>query len=225
MAAVPSCCYFCLEDGKDDDEKPVVRNCSCRGDSAGFAHLSCLIKNATHKSLQITSRATASTKFDATAFTEPWETCINCKQSFKGQLALDLGTALVSFAESTYYNTDEDSSRNPPSSGAATTTTKKCHPIGIKDKVTWDIIKVLTALRTKINIFHNNSNMSTSPNQKSFCLGKSIPAATGIFIKTQCEADTKKMLSLAEQLKRDLQMVKWVHMSKTSDEFQMYRLW
>jgi hypothetical protein len=222
MAAV---CYFCLEDGKDDDEKPVVRNCSCRGDSAGFAHLSCLIKNATHKSLQITSRTTASTKFDATAFTEPWETCINCKQSFKGQLALDLGTALVSFAESTYYTTDEDSSRTPPSSDARTTT-NKCHPIGIKDKVTWDIIKVLTALRTKINIFHNNSNMSTSPNQKSFCLGKSIPAAeaAGIIIKTQCEADTKKMLSLAEQLKRDLQMDKWVHMSKTSAEFQMYRL-
>jgi hypothetical protein len=54
-----------------------------------------------------------STKFDATAFTEPWETCINCKQSFKGQLALDMGTTLVVFAESTYYNVDDNSS-NPP---------------------------------------------------------------------------------------------------------------
>jgi len=112
MAAVPSCCYFCLDDGKDEDEKPVVRNCSCRGDSAGYAHLSCLIKNATHKSLQISR--TTSTKFDATAFTEPWETCINCKQSFKGQLALDMGTTLVVFTESTYYNVDDNSS-NPPS--------------------------------------------------------------------------------------------------------------
>jgi len=100
----------------------------------------------------------------------------------------------------------------------------KCHPIGIKDKVTWDIIKVLTALRAKINIFHNNSNMSTSPNQKSFCLGNAIPAATETFIKTQCEADTKMMLSLSEQLKKNLQMDKWVHMSKTSAEFRMYRL-
>lgn len=119
MAAVPSCCYFCLDDGKDEDEKPVVRNCSCRGDSAGYAHLSCLIKNATHKSLQISR--TTSTKFDATAFTEPWETCINCKQSFKGQLALDMGTTLVVFTESTYYNVDDNSS-NPPSSVSATTT-------------------------------------------------------------------------------------------------------
>ena len=36
-----------------------------------------------------------------------WETCINCKQSFKGQLALDMGTTLVVFAESTYYNVDD----------------------------------------------------------------------------------------------------------------------
>ena len=32
------------------------------------------------------------------------------------------------------------------------------------------------------------------------------------------------MLSLSEQLKKDLQMDKWVHMSKTSAEFRMYRL-
>lgn len=37
-------CYFCLEEGDDEEGKPPVRDCSCRGDSAGFAHFSCLYK-------------------------------------------------------------------------------------------------------------------------------------------------------------------------------------
>ena len=33
-------CYFCLGEEADEEGKPLVRDCSCRGDSAGFVHLS-----------------------------------------------------------------------------------------------------------------------------------------------------------------------------------------
>jgi hypothetical protein len=52
QSAIPNngaACYFCLEEGPDDEGKSLVRDCSCRGDSAGFAHLSCLTKYAEQK--------------------------------------------------------------------------------------------------------------------------------------------------------------------------------
>ena len=39
-------CYICLDEGPDEAGKPLVRDCSCRGDTAGFAHLSCIIEYA-----------------------------------------------------------------------------------------------------------------------------------------------------------------------------------
>jgi len=86
-------CYFCLGEGPDDEGKPLVRDCSCRGDSAGFAHLSCLTKYAEQK-----SRAAG----DRNSFSDPWEICTNCKQSFQNQLSIDLASAFVSFAEANY---------------------------------------------------------------------------------------------------------------------------
>ena len=38
-------CYMCLHGDNDDEGKPLVHDCSCRGD-AGFVYLSCLIKYA-----------------------------------------------------------------------------------------------------------------------------------------------------------------------------------
>jgi hypothetical protein len=35
--------HLSLDDGLDEVGKPLVRDCSCRGDTAGFAHLSCTI--------------------------------------------------------------------------------------------------------------------------------------------------------------------------------------
>jgi hypothetical protein len=43
-------CFICLGEGDDDEGGPLVRDCSCRGDSAGFAHLSCIIQYAEQKS-------------------------------------------------------------------------------------------------------------------------------------------------------------------------------
>jgi E3 ubiquitin-protein ligase DOA10 len=49
--AVPdgASCYICLDEGPDEEGKPLVRDCSCRGDTAGFAHLSCIIEYAKQK--------------------------------------------------------------------------------------------------------------------------------------------------------------------------------
>jgi hypothetical protein len=54
VATIPSgaACYFCLGEEADEEGMPLVRNCSCRGDSAGFAHLSCLEKYAEQKCKQ-----------------------------------------------------------------------------------------------------------------------------------------------------------------------------
>jgi len=97
MATVPggAACYFCLGEEADEEGKPLVRDCSCRGGSAGFVHTSCLVKYAEQKSK-------AAKDGDLPSFREPWEICINCKQPFVHQLQLDLASAFVSFAEATY---------------------------------------------------------------------------------------------------------------------------
>ena len=119
MAAIPddAACYFCLG---DEEGKPLVRDCSCRGNS-GFAHLSCLTNYAEQKSIGVREGDTA-------AFAEPWEICINCKQPFQCQLSIDLSSAFVSFAESSYG-----------------------HPGNSK----WDKLKVMESLRSKIKVMFN----------------------------------------------------------------------
>ena len=72
---------------------PLVRDCSCRGDSAGFAHLDCLIKYAEQKSKGASILG---------AFDEPWRVCNICTQLFQNQLSTDMASAFVSFAEATY---------------------------------------------------------------------------------------------------------------------------
>jgi hypothetical protein len=96
--AVPdgASCYFCLDDAPDEEGKPLVRDCSCRGDSAGFAHLSCIVNYAEQKS-KLAAEADFSVVFD-----EPWEYCPNCKQPYQRQLSLDISSAFISFAEATY---------------------------------------------------------------------------------------------------------------------------
>jgi hypothetical protein len=92
---IGAACYFCLGEEVVEKGKPLVRNCSCRGDSAGFAHLSCLTKYAEQKCKQ-------AVEGDMSAFSNPWQMCNNCKQPFQGQLAIDLASAFISFAEATY---------------------------------------------------------------------------------------------------------------------------
>jgi hypothetical protein len=80
-------CYFCLDNGLDDAGQPLMRDCSCQGDStAGFAHQSCIIQYAQQMR----------------DFAQPWQDCIKCKQSFQGNLSIDLSSAYIPFTEVNY---------------------------------------------------------------------------------------------------------------------------
>ena len=85
----------------DDDGKPLVRDCYCRGDSAGFAHQSCIVQFNEQKSKEATAKDDPSS-FNAVTFAEYWRTCPNCKQRYQKQLSVDLTSAFVSFAERAY---------------------------------------------------------------------------------------------------------------------------
>jgi hypothetical protein len=87
-------CWICLEEVADNVGVLPVRDCSCRGDAAGYAHPSCLIAYATTKSIQL--KKGCSTKDQE----EVWRKCPTCKQQYQNQLSLDLCTAYVTFAES-----------------------------------------------------------------------------------------------------------------------------
>jgi hypothetical protein len=88
-------CYICLDEGPDEAGKPLVHDCSCRSDTAGFAHLSCIIKYAEQKSEQAADS-------DLTGFSTPWKKCNNCHQPFQNQVALDLSSAFISLAKEAY---------------------------------------------------------------------------------------------------------------------------
>ena len=97
MNGVP-CCYFCLGEEADEGGNSPLRDCSCRGDSAGFAHFACIVKYAEQKSKEVADKE----NFPSHAFSEPWDTCPNCKLPFSNQLSLYLSSAFVSFAETAY---------------------------------------------------------------------------------------------------------------------------
>jgi len=64
-------CYICL-----DHNSKLVRGCACRGDSAGFVHLDCLIQFAERNAKDSMSQS--------------FQSCMNCKQAFTGALQLQL---------------------------------------------------------------------------------------------------------------------------------------
>ena len=53
-------CWICLEEGNDGEGKPPVRDCSCRGDAAGYAHNSCIVEYAKVKNKQAKNDAALS---------------------------------------------------------------------------------------------------------------------------------------------------------------------
>ena len=67
---------ICLCDEPDDNGKLPVRDCSCRGDSAGYAHLSCLVKYAQTKSTEISNKSPAIGNVED--FFKAWKKCPNC---------------------------------------------------------------------------------------------------------------------------------------------------
>jgi len=89
-------CWICLEEGPDELGEPLVRDCSCRGES-GHAHLSCIIQYAEQK-----SRGVVSANGSMDDFFKPWDICPNCKQRYRNKIAIDLATAFLAFTQSNY---------------------------------------------------------------------------------------------------------------------------
>ena len=96
-------CWICLDGGADDTGKPIVRDCACRGNDAGFAHTSCIIKYAEKKCEQV------SIDSQIFEFTAPWEICPNCNQSYQNDLSVHIADAFVSFAKRSYGYPGNDS--------------------------------------------------------------------------------------------------------------------
>ena len=83
-------CYICLDDGPDELGEDVMRNCSCRG-SAGYVHLSCIVNYAEQKIKTVK-------KEDE----DPWKTCPNCHQHYRGDLAIDMANKRVIFVKKNF---------------------------------------------------------------------------------------------------------------------------
>ena len=88
-------CWICFREGPDESGKPLRRDCSCRGESAGFGHVSCLVEYAKQKSEQWDGR-------DPNEFVEPWAFCPNCRQDYQNELAVDLSAEFGTFVEKEY---------------------------------------------------------------------------------------------------------------------------
>ena len=89
-------CWICLDEGLDETGEPIVRDCSCRGNS-GHAHLSCIVKYAEQK-----SRVVNPVGNYLKEFIDPWMTCPNCLQRYQNELAFDLAHDFSAFAEKNY---------------------------------------------------------------------------------------------------------------------------
>mmetsp|Transcript_4232 Transcript_4232/g.9551 ORF Transcript_4232/g.9551 Transcript_4232/m.9551 type:complete len:156 (+) Transcript_4232:11026-11493(+) len=87
-------CYICLEEGSDESGQLLMRGCSCRGESAGFGHVSCIVRYAEQKSLN--------SSLDLDEFKEPWEVCTICHQAYMNKLAVKLTTEFVTFVKENF---------------------------------------------------------------------------------------------------------------------------
>ena len=98
-------CWICFEEGSDQLGKPLVRDCSCRGD-AGYAHLACIKEFAQRTSIELNSdRLLTDDETNVVKrFTVAWERCSICHQRYQHELALELANTLLLFLEDDYPN-------------------------------------------------------------------------------------------------------------------------
>ena len=71
-ALVCAPCWICLEDGPDDNGEPLVRDCSCRGETSAGYHLSCIIDYAKVKTNEAIDLREQQHKV-VDAVNEPWK--------------------------------------------------------------------------------------------------------------------------------------------------------
>jgi len=91
-------CFICLEEGGDD----LRRDCSCRGDYYGYAHLSCMIAYARSECCNIGHRSDPNERFQKLRGT--WKVCGNCRQRYQDQLHIDMANGFDAFVKDAYTN-------------------------------------------------------------------------------------------------------------------------
>lgn len=79
-------CWICLCDEPDEEGGLPIRDCSCRGSDAGYAHLSCLIKYAKAKEEKCVNE-----------LSKVWKQCPGCNQRYQNDLALEMASSCMSF--------------------------------------------------------------------------------------------------------------------------------
>ena len=87
-------CYICLDDEPDASGGEVRRDCSCRGPSAGFVHLSCLAKYAEEKYKSNPKRLVDRSLV--------WKHCPTCKHEYQNDFAIELAKLYVTCMERTF---------------------------------------------------------------------------------------------------------------------------
>ena len=81
-------CYVCLDDGESEG---LVRGCACRGTS-GFAHLSCLVRQAKLATSKNNEKADSTDDGENVEWPhELWDTCGLCEQEHHGVVKCALG--------------------------------------------------------------------------------------------------------------------------------------
>jgi hypothetical protein len=105
-----------LDDAPDEESGPLMRDCSCRGNSAGFAHISCITKYAESKLKQVEEKGWKEARrtrveyvnnfgevLDSVDF---WKVCPSCKQPYQHELAIGVANSALSFIEENYSGND-----------------------------------------------------------------------------------------------------------------------
>ena len=87
-------CYICLENGPDEDGRPLIRKCSCRGESSAGYHVSCIVNYAKAKTKEAVQDYEADGD-DWYGFYDHWTKCANCKQEYEESLCLELAKEMV----------------------------------------------------------------------------------------------------------------------------------
>lgn len=182
LAPRDAVCWICLGEANDTDGQ-LRRACSCRGESAGFAHFSCLVDYARQKCKAVPDHRTGD-------FPTPWVFCCNCEQQFNNTLALDMANVFVSFVETTYSGSSK-----------------------------WDKLKMLHAMLTKL-LATNNLLVDLEEGSVN------LSADDDSIIREDGKKLITKYSALIDAAKQDKTLYRdnWVHMPKSSTEYQYYML-
>ena len=91
QAAQGPACWICMEGGPDDGGEPLVPNkCACRGESVGYAHVSCVVNYAQTK----LDAPLENAAFDDGAL-QAWTECPSCTQQYQGLMDFALSKEII----------------------------------------------------------------------------------------------------------------------------------